>query len=245
MKRAVRRRQLYAWGGLVVGWAILALWIRNPLYLPGPWETIKALGTILSRRESYGFLAFSTGRVVLGMGCALAVGVPLGFGTGFSPRWRELLRPLRSVLKSVPVVSFIMLAILWLPTSLLPALISFLVAMPLLWTATEASVLAADPGMVEMLEVFRVPFGKQFRAYHWPWAKSYIKTGLKQSVGLAWRAGMAAEALSFAPRSLGRKMVESKTYLETADLFAWTVLVILLSYVMERMVCREAETREL
>lgn len=152
-----------------------------------------------------------------------------------------LLMPLESLLKTVPVVSFIMLALLWLGSRGVPVFITFLMTMPIFWSAAQESVLKADTKLLEMMEVFQLSFTKKMKAFYLPWAKQYLRLAFRQSVGLAWKAAVAAEVLSFTPLSIGRKIQESKSFLETADLFAWTFLLILLSYFLERLVGREAK----
>ena len=111
--------------------------------------------------------------------------------------------------------------------------------MPLFWTATQESVLRADAKLLEMMQVFQLSFMKKLKVFYFPWSKGYISMALQQAIGLAWKAGVAAEVLSFSPLSIGRKIYESKSFLDTSDLFAWTFLLLVLSYLMERMVAHE------
>lgn len=236
MISTMKATKILSWVLFLLIWGFLSWIVGNDLYLPGPLSTLAALFNILSQKESYLFLAMSTLRVILGLAMALTLGSLLGFVTGLSSKMRTLLMPLSSLLKSVPVVSFIMLALLWFGSSLVPIFISFLMTMPLFWTAIQESVLRADGKLLEMMEVFHLSFRKKVKAFYYPWAKQYLSMGLRQAVGLAWKASVAAEVLSFSPLSLGRKIQESKNFLETADLFAWTLLLLLLSFVMERVV---------
>ncbi|WP_180339379.1 ABC transporter permease [Peptoniphilus catoniae] len=234
-----------AWFFCIPIWGLISLIVGNDLYLPGPIKTLAALFNILASRESYIILVVSSIRVAFALFLALAVGLPLGFLTGFSPKAGQLLNPWLTMLKSVPVVSFIMLALLWLNSNFLPILISFLMAMPIFWTATEASVISRDKKLLEMMEVFEIKPSKRFINYDLPWAIKHLSTALRQATGLAFKAGVAAEVLSFSPFSIGRKIMESKTYLETADLFAWTLLLVLLSFAMERLVQVGIKSRKL
>lgn len=239
MTSTMKATKVYAWTLFLALWGVLSLLIGNDLYLPGPITTLAALLRILSQKESYVFLAMSTLRVLLGLGIALVTGILLGFITGLSERLRVLLMPFSSLLKSVPIVSFIMLALLWLGSGIVPVFISFLMSMPLFWTATQESVLRADAKLLEMMQVFQLSFMKKLKVFYFPWSKGYISMALQQAIGLAWKAGVAAEVLSFSPLSIGRKIYESKSFLDTSDLFAWTFLLLVLSFLMERMVAHE------
>lgn len=222
-------------------WQISALLVHNNLFLPSPRQTLGALLLILQKAESYRFLLYSSLRVIFGLSAALIMGSLLGLLSGMKREIGILLMPVESLLKTVPVVSFIMLALLWLGSRGVPIFIAFLMTMPIFWSAARESVLKADPKLLEMMEVFQLSFSKKMKAFYLPWAKEYLALAFRQSVGLAWKAAVAAEVLSFTPFSIGRKIQESKTFLETADLFAWTFLLILLSYSLERLVGRETE----
>lgn len=237
----MRISKFWAWFFFFLLWEVSALLVHNSLFLPNPRETLEALIHILQKGESYTFLLYSALRVLLGLGGALILGSLLGFISGMKKEIGILLMPLESLLKTVPVVSFIMLALLWLGSRGVPIFITFLMTMPIFWSAAEESVLKADVKLLEMMDVFKLSFRKKIKAFYLPWAKQYLLLAFRQSVGLAWKAAVAAEVLSFTPLSIGRKIQESKTFLETADLFAWTFLLLVLSYLLERLVGREAK----
>lgn len=240
MRISTGTTRVLAWIIFMFTWTIIALLVNNGLYLPSPWETLLALKGILVQKQTYLILGLSTLRVTLGLVLALTIGSFLGLLGGFNRTVSILLTPLESLLKSVPVVSFIMLALLWIGSRGVPIFISFLMTMPIFWSAVEASVKQADPKLLEMMDVFSLGFYKKLKYFYLPWAAGYLKLAIRQAVGLAWKAAVAAEVLSNTPLSLGRKIQESKVYLETADLFAWTLLLLLFSFLMERLVRHEA-----
>ncbi|NLY73593.1 MAG: hypothetical protein GX079_07890 [Tissierellia bacterium] len=240
MRISTGTTRVLAWIIFIFTWTIIALLVNNGLYLPSPWETLLALKGILVQKQTYLILGLSTLRVTLGLVLALTIGSFLGLLGGFNRTVSILLTPLESLLKSVPVVSFIMLALLWIGSRGVPIFISFLMTMPIFWSAVEASVKQADPKLLEMMDVFSLGFYKKLKYFYLPWAAGYLKLAIRQAVGLAWKAAVAAEVLSNTPLSLGRKIQESKVYLETADLFAWTLLLLLFSFLMERLVRHEA-----
>jgi NitT/TauT family transport system permease protein len=54
-------------------------------------------------------------------------------------------------------------------------------------------------------------------------------------VGLAWKSGVAAEVISYSRFSIGGELKAGQTYLQTADVFVWTIVVIILSLLIERL----------
>lgn len=241
MMISMRTSKLWAWIVFFILWQATALLVGNSLFLPGLGETFEALTRILGSTESYLFLLLSALRLLIGLASAFILGSLLGLLCGMKKNVAVFLMPLSSLLKTVPVVSFIMLAILWLGSSGVPIFITFLMTMPIFWSAAEESVLKADRLLIEMMRVFKLSFRKKMKAFYLPWAREYLRLALRQSVGLGWKAAVAAEVISFTPFSIGRKIQESKTFLETADLFAWTFLLLLMSFMLERLVGGEAK----
>ena len=138
-----------------------------------------------------------------------------------------------TVIKSTPVASFIILALVWLGTSPLPAFISFLMVYPLIFTNVRAGIQSVDPEILRMAKAFSLPPVTKVRRIYVPSAFGHFVTSVKASLGLAWKAGIAAEVLAAPKYSIGRMLYQSKVYFETTDLFAWTLVIIILSLLIE------------
>ena len=106
--------------------------------------------------------------------------------------------------------------------------------LPVLFGNVKAGIQSADPQLLEMARVFRFTRKQKLLRIYFPAVAPYLAAGLKTCLGLAWKAGVAAEVLCLAAASIGRHLYESKIYLETADMFAWTLVVILLSILIEK-----------
>lgn len=214
-------------------WFIVALSVKNPLLFPSPAETAKRLFTLASTSEYWVFTLFSLLRVTLGSLSALIAGVLSAVICSRIRLADRLMSPLMTVIKSVPVASFIILALVWLGTAILPAFISFLMVYPLVFTNVKTGIKNVPYDIIEMGHVFHLPKAVMLKQIYIPYVMPYFSSALKSSLGLAWKAGIAAEVLCSPKYSIGRMLFESKTYLETEDLFAWTFTVIVLSLAIE------------
>jgi NitT/TauT family transport system permease protein len=160
-------------------------------------------------------------------------GVLLAMFTARSRFAEALLSPLRAIVKASPVTSFILLALLWLSSDMVPLFISFLMVVPMVWTATAEAIVQTDPRLVEM--------GKMFGLNRWQIVKKiYVPSVLPQflaacttSLGFAWKSGVAAEIIALPQQSIGYKLYQSKLRIETVDLFAWTLMIVALSMLLE------------
>lgn len=63
----------------------------------------------------------------------------------------------------------------------------------------------------------------------------FFRTGCSIGLGLCWKAGVAAEVIGIPDGSIGEKLYNAKVYLNTPDLFAWTVVIVLISLLFEKL----------
>lgn len=220
------------WLGL---WAALAFAVDKPLLLPGPWAVLKRLWVLAGTAPFWTAAGKTLLRIALGLGCAIPAGVLLAAATSRFRLLRALLSPLLTIIQSTPVASFILLFLIWLGRDILPSVIVALMVLPVVWRNVAAGAAAADPQLLELAAVYRFPPLRKLRRIYIPSAAPYFFAACRSGLGLAWKAGVAAEVLTVPKNSIGQMLYESKLYLETTDLFAWTVTVILCSLIIEKL----------
>ncbi|MBO4979819.1 MAG: ABC transporter permease subunit [Clostridia bacterium] len=237
------KKTLKSLGGTLLVLAFwLALWwlgairMGRELLLPSPLTVLERLLELALTADFWLIVLRSILRVVCGILLALISGVLLALLTSNIPFLRRLFYPLLSVIKATPVASFVILALLWLGSSALPVFISMLIVLPVVWAAVSDGIDAFDKDLTEVCRVFSFPFGKRLRLLYLPTVTPYFLSACKTSIGMAWKAGVAAEILAVSPVSIGKQLYEAKIYLETPDLFAWTLVVVLLSLIIEKLV---------
>ena len=225
-KFAVAVIYLAAWQGLsgIVGKALL---------LPGPFETVMRLFALLRQSETWIAAGATLLRVLAGYALGVIGGTALAALTARSRILDAVLRPLRGIVKATPVTSFILLALFWLSSGLVPVCISFLMVLPIVWMNLHEALAGVDPQLLEMAAAFHLPWRTRFSRITVPSVKPQFLAACTTSLGFAWKSGVAAEIIALPKRSVGSALYLSKLTLETADLFAWTLLVILLSMLLE------------
>ena len=215
-------------------WFVLAKYVVGmELLLPSPITVGKRLLEITSQKDFYVTTAYSLLRVSFGILIASLISIILSVITYSSRVANALVSPFITVIKATPVASFIILALLWLDRSELPVFIAILMLLPIMWTNLMTGLAQTDKKLIEMAKVFRVGRIKTLFGIYVPSVLPYFTSAAKTSLGLAWKAGIAAEVLAVPAKSIGKKLFDSKAYFETADLFAWTAVVILLSLIIE------------
>lgn len=216
-------------------WQFAAALVGKALILPSPADTTRALFALAGTAEFYLSIGMTLLRVLAGFGAGVLAGTLLGLLSGFSQTADAFLAPLRSILKATPVTSFIILVLLYLTSSLTPAFSAFVMVTPLVWANVRAGIRSTDPLLIEMTKAFRLSRWKRFEKLYAPGALPQFAAACTTGLGFAWKSGVAAEVIANTDLSIGRNLMESKLYLETPDLFAWTATVILMSILLEKL----------
>lgn len=219
-------------------WQLASMAVGLPLLLPSPLAVLLQLGQLCTGADFWLTVASSLLRILLGFLLGVLFGTALA---GLCWRFRlidVLARPLLGVLKSTPVASFIILALVWVKTTWLATVISFIMVLPLIYTNVREGIDSADRQLLEMARVFRLSRRKTFRYCYLPAILPFFLSAVSSALGFAWKSGIAAEVLGRPARAIGSQIYDSKIYLETPDLFAWTLVVILLSVLLERLAVR-------
>ena len=222
-------------------WQLAALAVGQELLLPSPLQVMRALFELGRGAEFWLTVGHSLLRVLSGIVLAVLLGVGLAFLTQGSALLNALFGPLMTLVKSTPVASFIILALLWLGRGAVPLFIAALMVLPVVWSNVSAGLKGIDPQLLELARVYRLPRARTLRRITWPSVLPHLRAALRSALGLGWKAGIAAEVLTVPPYSIGKRIYEAKLYLETTELFAWTAAVILLSLVIEGLLLRAVD----
>ena len=234
MKRswAARAGALLFW---LAVWQTAAMAVGQEVFLVSPVRALETLVRLLPTGAFWSRVGFSSGRVLLGFFLGAACSVPLA-AAAYRLRWVELLlAPVIQLVKATPVASFIILALVWVRGKNLSILIGFLMVLPVLYGAVRTGLESADPQLLEMARVFRIPAGRRLRAIWLPAVLPTFRQGCSVALGVCWKSGVAAEVIGLPDGSIGDALYRAKITLSTGELFAWTFVIICLSAAFEKL----------
>ncbi len=220
-------------GFWIAAWYLLAFVIGKEIFLPFPHTVVKRLFELSVTLDFWKITAASLVRIILGFLLGSVIGVSLAVITARSRVADALFSPAVRALRATPVVSFILLAYLWLDNDTIPVFIALLMVVPVVWQNTAAGISSLDKGLGEMARVFGLPLGKRIFKIILPQLSPYLYSGCLSALGLAWKSGIAAEVISYPKIAIGKAMNDAKVVLETADVLVWTVVVVALSLIFE------------
>ncbi len=214
-------------------WGFAAWKMGKPLLFPSPLVVFRTLAELVQTPQFYTITLRSLGNVLFGILLAVLGGTVLAAITSRVSLLRELFLPIMTVIKATPVASFIVLAMIWIGSEKVPSLITLLIVLPVVWTNLDEGVRKIDPQLREVARSYHFSIGKQFRFLILPSLTPFFSSAMRTSLGLAWKAGIAAEIIAMPRNTIGTMIGEGKLYIETDKMFAWTLTVILLSLLIE------------
>lgn len=216
-------------------WQLAALGVGKELLLPTPLSVCEELVSLAATADFWLSAGTTLLRIFAGAAIGTLIGVVLAILTRFTlGDW--ILSPLVKIIRATPVASFIIIVFLWLTRSIIPGFISALMVIPVIWGNVTKGISQTDRLLLEAADAYRFSFIKKIRLVYVPSVRPHFSSALNTSLGLAWKAGVAAEVLTVPRHSVGTELYDAKLYLETPSLFAWTVVVVALSFLLEYIV---------
>ena len=233
--KTIMRKAFIAAFWLMLWWG-LSLWIGNDIILVSPLKAFARLTELLAEGTVFEAAGRTLGRIALGFFGGLAAATLLAVLSARYHLAEELLAPMTGLLTAVPVASFAVLLLIWRGPSFLAAAISFLIVFPAIYTATLQGIRSVDGKLLEMAKVFGMPLWNRLFYLYRPGVRPFLVSSLKVAVGMSWKSGVAAELIGVPAHSLGEQLYLSKVYLDTAGVFAWTAVVVVLCFLFEKAV---------
>lgn len=229
-KRAVRIWAVVIW---LLVWHIASLTIGQEILLVSPVQVIQRLAELIVTQDFWSSIFFSFRRIVAGFFLAVLSGVILAVLSSKFKLIEEFLAPVILTIKATPVASIIILILIWVSSKNLSIIISFLMVLPIIYTNVLDGIRSTDKKLLEMAEVFRVSAFKKIMYIYVSQVLPFFRSACSISLGLCWKSGIAAEVIGIPTGSIGEKLYKAKIYLNTPDLFAWTLTIILISVAFE------------
>lgn len=219
---------------IIVLWELLALVIDNEFFMPGVKTTSTALVDIVSSKGFLKIIFTSLLRVLIGIFLGITLGIIIATACHYFSIVEVILSPIISIMKATPVACIIVLLWISMNSSQLAIFVVVMMVMPIIWQNVIDGYRSIDKGLIEVSEVFELSFKKKFKVLIFPTLINYLIPAIITSIGLAWKAEVAAEIMTNS--NMGRLIYDFKTVsYDTASIFAWTVIIVALSLLFEKI----------
>lgn len=217
-------------------WEMGSRIINQELFLPSPRSVLMTAYELIKTPKFWFSIVNSFVRIAMGFFMGLVAGIVLAIFSYKIKFINELISPLMRIIKSTPVASFIILALVWISSANLSILISFLMVLPVSFSNTIYGLQNTDVKLLEMAKVFELSRWKCIRAIYLPTVLPFVISAMSVGLGFSFKSGIAAEVIGRPSNSIGLNLYEAKLYLMIKELFAWTLVIILLSVLFEKII---------
>lgn len=217
-------------------WQFIYFNVNKEILLVSPFHVFARLKILLFEYDFWITVFFSLLRILTGYIIGITSALIIAVITKANKIIYDILHPVIVTVKSTPVASFIILTLVWIKSSYIPIFITVLMVMPIVWNNVYNGISNTDIKLLEMSKIFNFNIYKKIRFIYIPTIKPYFISSCITSLGLAWKSGIAAEIISLPHHSIGYKLYSAKLYINTADLFSWTIVIIVLSIILEKLI---------
>lgn len=208
---------------------------HTPL-LPRPEAVFLRLTKLFATGETYAVLLRSVAPIYGGFLIAVVLGTALATVAFFVPFWRETIGVAVSFFRTIPVAGLTILLVIFASSRILPWIVVVGMLFPIFYEASLGGFAAADPRELEMARLYHFHPRAIFLHIRVPRLLDYLAVAAKTSMGIAWKAAVAAEVIAMTRRGFGEELYYAKLTLDTEELFAWIFALVLFAKLSEIIV---------
>jgi NitT/TauT family transport system permease protein len=235
----MNRKKIYTIISILVWliiWFIVAFFIDNPIFLPGPFDVILAFGKLLSDKDYYLTILTSLRGIGIGFVIGVVIGILFAVISYINAFMNTFIGILMKTVKSIPVASFIIFALFMVNSSSLSILISALIVVPIIYGSFLSSLMGTDKKLIEFSQVFRLSPPKKILYIYLPTTIVPLISACRIAIGYAFKSGVAAEIIGLIRGTIGNEIYKTKLYLASDELFAWTISIVIVCFICEKII---------
>ena len=221
---------------IIALWAFAAWRVNSEHILPGPWKTLVATVRLLGDASFLAVVGHTLLRGLIGFAIAVVAGLGLGIAGGLSEGFDAFMRPWVVIMRSTPVVAFILLALIWFKNDSVPVFIGILTMFPMIYINIVDGIRSVDGKTVEMARFYGIDRPRMVREVYLPAIAPFVVSGISSAVGIGWRAIVVGEVLSQPRYGIGTVMHSAQTFLQVEILIAWTFVAIIIGALFEWLI---------
>lgn len=230
----------------ILVWQAVSMLYDMDFVLPSPLKTLSVLVQNIAKARFWSAILFSVSRILLGFLLSCSVGVALALLSIRLKAVKVLFDPFCSVVRAVPVASFIILVLVIFSSKYVSVVISFLMGFPVIYSTLQKGIDASPEPLLEAADVFGMGYFKKLRYIYFPHLLPYTASALSVSAGLCFKSGIAAEVIGYPSGSVGEAMYLSKIGFDMPGLLSYTAVIVVISVLCEKaimLICRMPGTR--
>lgn len=218
---------------LILLWQGIAMFVGQPELFPSVTDLAGGLFNLFKSGSFYTDLIYTLLRGLLGFAIALILALTLATTALHHVFWKNFFHPFIVTIRSIPVISFVLIALLWISPPGLPVFIAFFTMFPILYENILSGLEHTDKKLIEMSVVFRKTGLQRFMHIYLPASRALISSGMSTAMGFGWRAVIIGEVMAGPVHGIGTSMKKAQVFIDMRELLAWTVIAVLVSFIFD------------
>ncbi len=215
-------------------WQFFSMSVDSQILLPTPLSVLEKLISLVCEGYFWVSILHSMLRITLGFLLAVSIGVLFSVISYKSKLFKQFISPFILISKSVPVASIIILILIWISSQNISIFISFIMVMPVVYTNVSSGIDSLDKGLSELSTVFKISAKTKIRYIIIPQIMPFFQSACMVGLGMCFKSGIAAEVIGLPEKSIGENLYQAKIFLDIPTLFAWTIVIIIISFLFEK-----------
>jgi NitT/TauT family transport system permease protein len=211
-----------------------AAWVGSSIILVSPRAAFARFFVLARGVDFWAAVGSSMGRILTGFALAVGTGILTAAGTAANRVFRRIFTPAINVMNAMPLASFVLLLLFLLPRENISLAVAFVMVLPVIYRNVYEGIRNTDTALLEMAQLFRVPLRKKITHIYTKATAPYLFSAMGVGIGIAWKSGISAELIGAVRGTVGGHLHRAQVSIATADMFAWTIAIVTLSYAIDR-----------
>ena len=218
---------------LILIWTISATSINKEYLIPYPTSVIKALLELIRDNNFFSIIKTTITSCLYSFFISFIIAIILAITSYIIPILEDIFKPIINILKAIPTISILLIALIWVPSSTSPILVGSIILCPMMYASFLTSLKGVDPKLIELSTIYNISIWDKITKLYIPYIIEPLFSQSKSCISLSVKLTIAAEVLAHTMNSIGIQMQIAKTFIEMDVIFAWTIIAILLALLLE------------
>lgn len=214
-------------------WEIIARLVGNSMIFPDILDIFNSLVNIIKNRDFLIILFNTLKKATISLVVSLFLGSMLGVLSYRYKFFYLIFFPFINFIKSIPTIAVIILVLIWSKVEFFPFFAGMMIVLPIIYENILGGIESIDNDLVKMAKIYNVSKFLIFKDIYLSGVYFFLAPSLSAIIGLTLKVIIAGEVLAQDSLSIGGEIFMGKIYLESATIFAWIIIIILVNFLIE------------
>lgn len=216
---------------LFIIWQTASMIIGSEVVLPSPYLVFMGIINIFKEENYIKIIGFTLGRTFLSFILSLITALILGVWSSFNKYVYNFLVPILNIMRSLPTIGFIILALIWLSQGSAPILVGFIMSFPIFYDSIIGALMSIDRKIIEMARIYKISILDLVKDIYFPSISFAVSRILASTFALTMKLVVGGEVIGQPKYGIGTALFVEKNYLNTYMVFAWIIIVIIIGII--------------